>query len=57
MSKSRIKDSKYILIGYVVIALIILENLVSSFNIYSLFYLIAITIFVIRYFFAISVKK
>lgn len=57
MSKSGIKDSKYILIGYVVIALIILENLVSSFNIYSLFYLIAITIFVIRYFFAISVKK
>lgn len=57
MSKSRIKDSKYILIGYVVIALIILENLVSSFNIYSLFYLIAVTIFVIRYFLAISVKK
>lgn len=57
MSKSRIKDSKYILIGYVVIALIILESLISNFNIYSLFYLIAVTIFVIRYFLAIIVKK
>ncbi len=57
MSKNSIKDSKYIILGYVVFALIVLGGLVSSFNICDLFYFSAVTVFVIRYFITISIKK
>ena len=57
MTKNIIKDSKYIIICYVVFALIVLSSLISNFNIYDLVYLISITYFVIRYFVLICRKK
>lgn len=57
MSKDDSKYSKYIVFVYVVFVFIVLGSLLSNFNIYSFFYLLAVAVFVIRYFIAIKIKK
>ena len=57
MSKDDSKYSKHVVVAYVVFVFIVLGSLLSNFNIYSFFYLLAVTVFVIRYFIAIKIKK
>jgi len=57
MSKDDSKCSKFAVVAYVVFALIVLGGLLSKFNINTIFYLFAVTVFVIRYFIAIKIKK
>ena len=57
MSENDAKYSKYIVFTYVVFALVVLGSVLSDFDIYSFFYLFAITVFVIRYFIAVKIKK
>lgn len=57
MSKDDSKYSKCVVFAYVVFVFIVLGSLLSNFNIYSFFYLLAVTVFVIRYFIAIKIKK
>lgn len=57
MSENDAKYSKYVVFSCVVFALIVLGSVLSDFDIYSFFYLFAITVFVIRYFIAVKTKK
>ena len=57
MSKNDVKKSRCVEFACVVFALIVLGSMLSNFNIYDFFYLFAITVFVIRYFIAIKIKK
>ncbi len=57
MSKNDVKKSRCVQFTCVVFALIVLGSMLSNFNIYDFFYLFAITVFVIRYFIAIKIKK
>lgn len=50
-------DSKCAVFAYVVVALIVLGSLLSNFNKYTFMYLFAVTVFVIRYFIAVKIKK
>lgn len=57
MSENDTKYSKCVVFTYVVFALVVLGSMLSNFNVYSFFYLFAITVFIIRYFIAIKIKK
>lgn len=57
MPENDTKYSKCVVFTYVVFALSVLGSVLSDFNIYSFFYLFAVTVFVIRYFIAIKIKK
>ena len=57
MSENDTKNSKCFVFTYVVFALVVLGSMLSNFNVYSFFYLFAITVFIIRYFIAIKIKK
>lgn len=57
MSKDDSKYSKFAVVAYVVFALIFLGSLLSKFNVNTFLYLVAVTVFVIRYFIAVNIKK
>jgi len=57
MSKDDSKYSKFAVVAYPVVALIVLGSLLSNINMYTCFYLFAVMVFVIRYFIAIKIKK
>ena len=57
MSKDDSKYSKYVGVAYIAAALIVLGSLLSNINKYTIFYMFAVTVFIIRYFIAIHIKK
>ena len=57
MSKDDSKYSKFAVVAYPVVALIVLGSLLSNINKYTLFYMFAVIVFVIRYFIAIHTKR
>lgn len=57
MSKDDSKYSKFAVVAYAVFVLIFLGSLLSKINMNTILYLSAVTVFVIRYFIAISIKK
>lgn len=57
MSEDDTKYSKYVVFACVVFAFVVLGSMISNLNIYSFFYLFAVTVFTIRYFIAVKIKK
>ena len=57
MSKDDSKYSKFAVLAYIVVALIVLGSLLSNIDKYTIFYMIAVIVFVIRYFIAIHTKR
>lgn len=57
MTENDTKYPKYVVVAYVVFVFIVLGSLLSNINKYTLFYLFAVTVFVIRYFIAVKLKK
>lgn len=57
MSNEDVKESRFVVIASVVGALIFLGSIISNLDIFGVLYLVAITVFVIRYFIAVQKNK
>ena len=57
MSKDDSKYSKHVVVAYVVFVFIVLGSLLSNIDKYTIFYMVAVIVFVIRYFIAIHTKR
>lgn len=57
MSNEDVKESKFVVIASVVGALIFLCSIISNLDIFGVLYLMAVTVFVIRYFIATHRNK
>lgn len=57
MSNEDVKESKFVVFASIVGALIFLGSVVSNLDIFGVFYLIAITVFAIRYVIAVQKNK
>lgn len=57
MTKDDSKYSKFAVLAYIVVALIVLGSLLSNIDKYTIFYMVAVIVFVIRYFIAIHTKR
>lgn len=57
MSNEDVKESKFVVFASIVGALIFLGSVISNLDMIGVFYLIAITVFVIRYIIAVQKNK
>lgn len=57
MSNDDVKESKFVVFAGILVVLIFLGSVISNLDIFDVFYLIAITVFTIRYVIAVQRKK